>query len=110
MKESNKRGVHLVFVATVRDVDSYLKSDLHHWVRHDIEKKTNLTAAAERFVLKDLLRARYESHQEGMKRFSSKLFPITRLDLHNQAEWVPKLSVVEQKFSWQSTSDCRNTK
>ncbi len=97
-EESSKKGVQLQFVATQRDVESYLKSELHHWVRHDIEKKTNLLLG-ERFALQDLLRKRYQSHQEGLERLSESVH-ITRLDLFNQGDWVAKLSLVEPKYAW----------
>ena len=94
-----RKGIKLDFVATERDLKSYLKSDLHHWVRNDLEDKTKLTLS-ERFVLEDLLRVRYQKHQDGVERLS-KTVNITRLNIiHDQDSCVQKMCKLRSKYEW----------
>ena len=64
-REATKKGVDLVFLATERSkIESYLRSELHHWILHDIERKCGLE---ERSVLEEALLTRFHRHQQGLK-------------------------------------------
>ncbi len=50
-------NVEIKFVATSRDVEDTVKSELHHWVVHDLERQVELSLE-ERAELESNLRAR----------------------------------------------------
>lgn len=55
-------------VVTTRDIESIVKSELHHWVRHDLESKANLSFV-DRSNLEMLLRTRSQAHARRVKSF-----------------------------------------
>ena len=45
-----KLGVTVHFVATFRNVNQMVESELHHWVRHDLERKCGLSSIERQFL------------------------------------------------------------
>ena len=98
---ASKRGIQITFVATERDEESYLQSELHHWVRHDLEKTTKLTVG-ERSVLEQALRSRYSLHKKGIEglRVIEQIVCLELDDL-DKGEWANKLSgIAFSKKDW----------
>ena len=91
VQDAKMKGVHISFIATERmNVDSYVESELHHWIRHDIEKRAHLNFD-ERSRLEEALRLRYKRHSEGIKRIKD----VIRLDLSTiGTEWAHALSAI----------------
>lgn len=65
-------GVSLTFLATIRNIEAYVQSELHHWVRHDLEKRSNLSTD-EREKLELFLRNRFEVHSNRLISFAKYL-------------------------------------
>lgn len=95
--ETRIQGVELVFVCTRRDnLDAYLESELHHWVRHDIEKQAALDTNERRSLLEHL-KKRYQLHQDCINRLSKTenicRLPLECLASHDGASmWAELLS------------------
>ena len=68
--EAGSSGVHLEFVASTRDIELSVKSELHHWIVHDLERKAGLSAS-ERQRLEDSLHDRALQHQHGVHHLHS---------------------------------------
>lgn len=71
-------NVEIKFVATSRDVEDTVKSELHHWVVHDLERQVELSLE-ERAELESNLRARAYQHQRRVLDLSGlvELLPLT---------------------------------
>jgi len=54
-------GIHLKFVATSRDIESTVKSELHHWTIHNLEHKATLTEEQRKNLEKNI-RQRASNH------------------------------------------------
>jgi glycosyltransferase involved in cell wall biosynthesis len=98
---ASKRGTQITFVATQRDEESYLQSELHHWVRYDLEKTTKLTVG-ERSVLEQALRSRYSLHKKGIEglRETEQILCLGLNEL-DKGEWANALSKIAfSKRDW----------
>lgn len=80
--KARESGIHLVFLATSRDMESHVRSELHHWIRHDLEKKA-LLSLSDRASLDSLLTRRIESHQQGLQRMQDAGYEVSMLP------WTP---------------------
>ncbi|CAB9506824.1 expressed unknown protein [Seminavis robusta] len=91
-------GVSLELVASTRDVESTVKSELHHWVIHDLEKRAALNPT-ERTSLENLLRERAKMHYRSVQCLCQlgmlKLLP---LEDGLEDEWPKVLSPVDKGF------------
>ncbi len=98
--KAKERGVHLTFIATQRiDFDSYLRSELHHWVLNDLERRTNL--GDDRSNLERLLKSRYDRHKVGITNIKDPAISI--LELNNIGlKWANVLSQISRpsEFEW----------
>jgi len=92
-----EKGVKVQFIATKRSTfSSYLKSELHHWVLHDIENEMNLSSD-ERSQLENTLLLRFQNHMEGLKRIPG----LISLELDRiETEWGKKLSMIKSQASF----------
>eukprot|EP00979_Chaetoceros_neogracilis_P009175 scaffold2084_cov262-Chaetoceros_neogracile.AAC.2 len=97
---ATNRGIQLTFIATERDVESYIQSELHHWVRHDIEKATGLKVG-ERFMLAESLRSRYSLHKKGIERLrnTNQIISLDLSDLRNGV-WARRLSQIAEPYNF----------
>ncbi|KAL3794568.1 hypothetical protein HJC23_008024 [Cyclotella cryptica] len=102
-KLAKATNISLKFVATSRDVESTVKSELQHWVIHDLEHQAGL-GENERSGLEASLRARALQHQQHVVRLSSedlvKLLPLATAD----QTWPETLSNISN-YSAASWSD-----
>ena len=89
--KAEEKGINIILVSSGRiDFDSYLRSELHHWVRHDIERHTELD---DRSNLERLLQSRYERHRNGVKNLKGDTVPL--LDLSSiEKDWTTILSTI----------------
>jgi GT2 family glycosyltransferase len=62
--KDQEMSVH--FIATTRDCDSQVQSELHHWIIHDLEKRNKLSIK-ERSILECCLRSRCQNHTKKLK-------------------------------------------
>ena len=71
------RNTEMHFVATSRDVEDTVKSELQHWVVHDLERQAGLSSE-ERKKLETNLRVRAYQHQQHILNLSGsvKLLPL----------------------------------
>ena len=97
---AHQANVQLMFVVTERDLNSYIKSELHHWVRNDLEKKADLKAD-EKSQLEVLLKTRYHLHKNGVANLSSefKETKILRLEQIHTKSWSRQMQKVCAHFS-----------
>jgi glycosyltransferase involved in cell wall biosynthesis len=103
LAEANKRNIELVFVATTRAMESNVQSELHHWVRRDLERRVELTKE-ESDDLDSALCRRWAIHREALNRRPSFL-TVTELPLSDfETSWAASLSRTPVSFSqdvWQ---------
>lgn len=92
-------GRDLAFVATERETEATVQSELHHWIRHDLEAFCGLSFE-ERVALPNSLRERAELHSRALQRIS-KALPCTILPLENQHKWATLLQGCQLK-GWNS--------
>lgn len=64
---AEEHGVRIVFVATQRDKQALVQSELQHWVVCDLERRVNLSMR-ERCNLSEALGLRWENHQRAVRR------------------------------------------
>jgi glycosyltransferase involved in cell wall biosynthesis len=103
LAEASKRKIELVFVATTRDMESNVQSELHHWVRHDLVRRAGLTKE-ESDDLEEALCRRWTAHTNALNRLPSFL-NVTKLPLGDfETSWAASLSKTPVRFSqefWQ---------
>ena len=91
--EAEDSGVQFEFVASTRDVESTVKSELQHWTIHSLEHNAGLTAT-ERGRLEHNLRERAAKHQRRVQHLHDlgvlRLLPLTD-NIHNT--WSKTLSL-----------------
>jgi GT2 family glycosyltransferase len=101
--EASKRNIEVYFVVTTRDIDSYVRSELHHWVRHDLERRVELTKNDSDDLEATLCR-RWNTCAEAFNRRPSFL-KVIELPLGDiQTNWATSLSRMPVSFSqddWQ---------
>ena len=89
-----KQGLDIIFVCTWREnVNDIVKSELHHWVRHDLESRCNLTLH-ERNQLGKFLKIRAEKHRARILSLQSSIVcKILKLNQDQGPEelWAPIL-------------------
>jgi glycosyltransferase involved in cell wall biosynthesis len=91
--DAEQSGICLIFVGTQREVDATVVSELHHWVKFDLERRSNLTIN-ERDELEMKLRERAEKHKQCVVKLASKGF-VTVLPLENcEKQWPKKLAAL----------------
>ncbi|KAL7581040.1 hypothetical protein ACA910_005845 [Epithemia clementina (nom. ined.)] len=90
VESAGKEGIKIVFVATQRSVENLVESELHHWVREDLETRTGLSID-DRCRLEDHLRVRGELHARKLDTFPCNL---TILKLEEKATWEDKLDLL----------------
>jgi hypothetical protein len=75
--QAKMRNVEILFVATSRNVEDTVKSELQHWVVHDLERQAGLSSE-EWKELETNIRARAYQHQEHILNLSGlvKLLPL----------------------------------
>lgn len=102
--EAKNSGVHLTFVASKRNVEDTVKSELQHWTIYDLERQAGLTAKESEY-LEDNLRERAEHHQSRVQHLHSvgllKLLPLSN---NLQTTWSQTLSEITDftKEMWSS--------
>jgi hypothetical protein len=97
LAEASKRNIELVFVATTRDMESNIQSELHHWVQHDLERLVELTEE-ESDDLEAALRRRWTTHKNAFDKRSSFL-NVTELPLSEmETSWAASLSRTPLRF------------
>lgn len=113
--EAEKVGVHLIFVATTRNTEGTVQSELHHWTIHDLERQAGLTAN-ERDNLELHLRERAEHHQRCVLHLHrGGLLKLLPLSDHLQMTWSEILSEVtdstveEWSGAFQTSGQCNAT-
>lgn len=76
-----QRSLLLRFVCTQRDVESLIRSELQHWIIHNLEHLVQLSYE-ERSDLESMLRTRYRNHCVVMQNFHKtiQLLPIDMID------------------------------
>lgn len=98
-QEAQESGVLLNFLATTRDVESTVRSELQHWTVHDLEGKAGLTRK-ERESLKSSLLARADNHHRCTQHLEdlgllAKTLPLA--DIHDA--WPKALSLIARDFT-----------
>lgn len=88
-------NVKIVFVATSRPVEDTVKSELHHWTVHDLERQAELSVN-ERKELETNLQARAYQHQERIT-YLSGLVKILPLANNFHQIWPDYLASVSTK-------------
>ncbi|KAL3945210.1 MAG: hypothetical protein SGBAC_000683 [Bacillariaceae sp.] len=98
-KEAKKIGIHLRFVASVRDIDTTVQSELQHWVRHDLEAKAGLSQE-ERENLPLSLKKRTDKHSESVHKLEEQgkltILPLEKADCIWPKE-LAKISPLSEK-------------
>lgn len=96
----NRHGISVQFVVTTRDVEATVKSELHHWVIHDLESKAGL-AFQDRSKLEVMLRARWHAHSSRVDSFlkycalrQKMSITVTLLPLEKLKSWSTSLAPV----------------
>lgn len=104
-KEAWRRGIHLKFYASTRDVASTVRSELQHWTIHGLEKKCSLNAT-ERQRLEHSLRERASEHQQRINHLRHKhnFLKVLQLKQEIHKTWS-KILCVESRFSRKEWSD-----
>ena len=98
--EARNRGIQLIFVSTLRELEAYLHSELHHWVRFGIEKKAGLDFD-ERSNLHESLANRYKLYMQCLERlFATET--VIRLSLEDiSKDWASSLSnISDHNYNW----------
>jgi hypothetical protein len=91
LAEASKRNIELVFVATTRDMESNVQSELHHWVRHDLERRVGLTKEGSDDLQAALCR-RWTTHTKALDK-RSYFLNVTKLPLSEiETSWAASLS------------------
>jgi glycosyltransferase involved in cell wall biosynthesis len=86
-------GVKLIFIATKRDVEGTVISELHHWVRYDLERRVGLDFD-KRSDLENSLLKRAQNHEIRVQELASaNILKILRLS-ENQKVWTKELSTI----------------
>lgn len=93
-------GVHVTFVATQRNLKELVQSELHHWVRWDLEKRCGLTDV-DRHDLQVVLTKRAQAHQAGLKGLRKRGIVVEELRLvaHLENTWPNILSKIPRQPS-----------
>lgn len=84
--QARDANVQIKFVSTSRSVDETVKSELQHWVIHDLERQSELSFE-ERSKLENDLRHRAIQHQRHVRDLCSVIF-VTLLPLSNNIQDV----------------------
>ncbi|GKY97878.1 hypothetical protein MPSEU_000745800 [Mayamaea pseudoterrestris] len=87
-QEMTAKGISLSFIATTRQLETLVVSELHHWVVHALEAEAGLDEA-ERDSLEKSLRKRATLHSKVLK-----LHSITSLALEEISFWAGKLDKI----------------
>ncbi|GKY95855.1 hypothetical protein MPSEU_000546100 [Mayamaea pseudoterrestris] len=82
----DKHGVSIQLVATRRHLSTFLKSELHQWVIHDLERKAGLDVT-ERSNLVDLLSTRALMHAAAVEMYTAESLLLEEMD-----HWPKKLA------------------
>ncbi len=80
--------VLIQFIATERNIqhESYIRSELHHWILHDLERKSGIDCA----TLEESIVSRQRRHQQGILRLGE---IVKRMDLNDVATtWANTMS------------------
>lgn len=92
-------GVHLQFVATERNIEETVQSELQHWTVHDLERKTGLDAS-DRRGLEENLKKRALEHQRKVHMFHSlghcRLLPLDKIRSGDFEDWSKVLSTMSK--------------
>lgn len=95
-REAEDSGVQLEFVASTRDVESTVKSELQHWTIHDLESKAGLTGN-ERESLEHKLRERAVEHRRRVQQlFDSDIVKVLPLVGSIHQTWSTTLSTASE--------------
>jgi glycosyltransferase involved in cell wall biosynthesis len=86
-----ERDVEVFFFATTRDVEESVHSELHHWVRHDLERRAGLSNL-QRAALDDKLRKRAQMHKSRIQDLHGSGILKAILPLDSFREWPLILS------------------
>ena len=99
-KRANESKVDVKFVATSRNIEGTVKSELQHWVIHNLEHRAELSRE-ERERLEADLRARAVQHQQRIKLHGG-LINLLPLGCNIQNTWKDLLASVSTKSatSW----------
>lgn len=86
---------HAKLVATTRSVDAVVKSELHHWIRHNLEEQfrsgcKELGLSPDAYNLAALLRERFLRHEQKLREFPE----IVKLPLEHANSWLLRLSTL----------------
>ena len=93
-QEARKSNIHLRFVATSRNIEETVKSELQHWVIHDLERQADLNPD-DRAKLEQSLRERARQHKELVQGISSTgKITILPLEIKISDTWSTKLSAL----------------
>lgn len=84
---AEEHGVRIVFVATQRDKQALVQSELQHWVVCDLERRVNLSMR-ERCNLSEALGLRWENHQRAVRRIK---YGVGILPLSEVESWASTL-------------------
>ena len=87
VKNAMREGIKIIFVATQRGLEQTVLSELHHWVRENLEERTGLSVE-NRCLLEENLRVRAERHQRRLETFPCDL---VILKLEEKSEWAYSL-------------------
>jgi glycosyltransferase involved in cell wall biosynthesis len=89
-------GVKIVYLATIRDIEETVQSELQHWTIHDLERKACLSPT-EREELEQALRFRAEKHRERLVELSKQngVVHLHLLPLDEVEQWPSLLSSIE---------------
>ncbi|CAJ1950826.1 unnamed protein product [Cylindrotheca closterium] len=94
-KEANQNGIHLKFVASVRDPSATIQSELQHWVRHGLEAKAGLSHE-DREKLPLSLKIRTDKHLESIQKLKEQgkvtILPLEEAD----SIWPKELTKVSK--------------
>lgn len=92
--QARKASIQIKFVSTSRSVDETVKSELQHWVIHDLERQSKLSFD-ERCRLEDELRIRAVQHQRHVRHLCSlELVKLLPLSHRIQDTWPDILSTI----------------
>jgi glycosyltransferase involved in cell wall biosynthesis len=86
-------GKSVVFVGTTREEDAIVVSELHHWVRHDLERKAGFLDSVERTNLEQYLRKRWKDHTARFDALERTLV-LTSLRIGAVESWSNVLSPI----------------
>jgi glycosyltransferase involved in cell wall biosynthesis len=102
-----QEGVHLQFVATERNIQETVQSELQHWTVHDLERKAEFDAF-DRSGLEEKLRMRAEEHQRKVDELQSlsqiHLLPLEKI---GNGDWSKTLSSINDfsELDWSKAID-----